>query len=153
MKLYRFSEFWMGIRSIVRLYEKMMKSVCSTYQLSMVEVDIIAFLKNHPQKDTAADIVELRMLSKAAVSKGVDLLIRKSFLERETDHNDRRKVHLKLTKKAEPVMKDIQRTQQNFTDLLFRDFSEEDYEMYYEFRERILMNVKSSEESGHNYEQ
>lgn len=151
--MYRFSEFWMGIRSIVRLYEKMMKSVCSTYQLSMVEVDIIAFLKNHPQKDTAADIVELRMLSKAAVSKGVDLLIRKSFLERETDHNDRRKVHLKLTKKAEPVMKDIQRTQQNFTDLLFRDFSEEDYEMYYEFRERILMNVKSSEESGHNYEQ
>lgn len=151
--MYRFSEFWMGIRSIVRLYEKMMKSVCSTYQLSMVEVDIIAFLKNHPQKDTAADIVELRMLSKAAVSKGVDLLIRKSFLERETDQNDRRKVHLKLTKKAEPVMKDIQRTQQNFTDLLFRNFSEEDYEMYYEFRERILMNVKSSEESGHNYEQ
>lgn len=151
--MYRFSEFWMGIRSIVRLYEKMMKSVCSTYQLSMVEVDIIAFLKNHPQKDTAADIVELRMLSKAAVSKGVDLLIRKSFLERETDQNDRRKVHLKLTKKAEPVMKDIQRTQQNFTDLLFRNFSEEDYEMYYKFRERILMNVKSSEESGHNYEQ
>lgn len=151
--MYRFSEFWMGIRSTIRLYEKMMKSVCSTYQLSMVEVDIIAFLKNHPQTDTAADIVELRMLSKAAVSKGVDMLIRKDFLERETDRNDRRKIHLRLTGKAEPVMKDIRETQQNFTDLLFHGFSEEDYGKYLAFRERILMNVKSSEESGRSYEQ
>ncbi len=70
--MYNFTEFWMGIQRMVRLYEKMMREVCDGYRLSMVEVDIIAFLKNNPQKDTAADIVELRMLSKAAVSKGAD---------------------------------------------------------------------------------
>lgn len=150
--MHRFSEFWFGIRSIVRLYEKMMKEVCDHYQLSMVEVDIIAFLKNHPQKDTAMDIVELRMLSKAAVSKGVDSLIRKSLLERETDQKDRRKIHLKLTGKAEPIMKDIQRTQESFTDLLFQNFSEEEYGTYLGFRRQILDNVKKSEESGNIYE-
>lgn len=150
--MHRFSDFWLGIRSIVRLYEKMMKEVCNSYQLSMVEVDIIAFLKNHPEKDTAADIVELRMLSKAAVSKGVDYLIQKGLLEREPDQKDRRKVHLKLKQKAEPVMKDIQRVQEKFADLLFEGFGESDYSTYFELRKRILSNVKSGEESGHIYE-
>ena len=80
--MYNFTEFWMGIQRMVRLYEKMMREVCDRYRLSMVEVDIIAFLKNNPQKDTAADIVELRMLSNAAVSKGADALIQKGMLER-----------------------------------------------------------------------
>ena len=40
-----------------------------------MEADIISFLKNNPGKDTAADIVELRMLSKGAVSKTVEALI------------------------------------------------------------------------------
>lgn len=148
----RFSDFWMGIRSILRLYEKMMKEICTSYQLSMVEVDIIAFLKNHPQKDTAADIVELRMLSKAAVSKGVELLMRKRLLEREPDENDRRKIHLNLTEQAEPVMQDIQKTQSQFSTLLFDGFEEKEYQEYAALRERILMNVKSGEERRHNYE-
>ena len=58
--MYKFGELWNGLRSMLRLYEKMMKNVCRKYGLSMVEVDIIAFLKNHPMKDTAADIVEYR---------------------------------------------------------------------------------------------
>ena len=52
--MYKFGELWNGLRSMLRLYEKMMKNVCRKYGLSMVEVDIIAFLKNHPMKDTAA---------------------------------------------------------------------------------------------------
>ena len=43
------------------------------------------------------------MLSKGAVSKGVDSLIRKSLLERIPDTEDRRKIHLKLMPKAGPV--------------------------------------------------
>lgn len=44
--MYKFGELWNGLRSMLRLYEKMMKNVCRKYGLSMVEVDIIAFLKN-----------------------------------------------------------------------------------------------------------
>lgn len=150
--MFRFAEFWTGMRSTIRVYEKMMKNVCITYQLSMCEVDIIAFLKNHPQKNTAADIVELRMLSKAAVSKGVDSLIQKSFLEREPDQKDRRKMHLKLTLKAQPVMRDIQTTQEAFVKLLFRDFTEQEYSTYFQMRERMVSNVKLWEEREHIYE-
>lgn len=150
--MYKFTEFWTGMRSVIRLYEDMMKEVCKKYRLTSVEVDIIAFLKNHPHKDTAADIVELRMLSKAAVSKGVDALIQKSLLERNPDTKDRRKIHLKLTQEAKPVMLDIQKVQTNYGELLFNGFSREEYKEYIRLKERMLVNVKTGEERRHDYE-
>ena len=56
----------MGLRSLFRLYDKMLKKVCTEHDLTVIEADIISFLQNNPGKDTAADIVELRGLSKGA---------------------------------------------------------------------------------------
>ena len=61
------TEMWMGLRSLIRLYDKMLKKVCTEHDLTVIEADIISFLQNNPGKDTAADIVELRKLSKGAV--------------------------------------------------------------------------------------
>ena len=45
-----------------------------------MEIKIISFLYNNPEKDTAADIAELRMLPKRNISKAVESLIKKGFL-------------------------------------------------------------------------
>ena len=87
------TELFMGMRSLFRLYDKMLKKVCTEHDLTIVEADIISFLQNNPEKDMAADIVELRGLSKGAVSKAVESLIQKSLLERIPDTEDRRKIH------------------------------------------------------------
>ena len=58
------TELFMGIRSLFRLYDKMLKTVCTEHNLTIIEADVISFLQNNPEKDTAADIVELRMLSR-----------------------------------------------------------------------------------------
>ena len=63
----------------------MLKSVCLKYHLTIIEADIISFLQHNPGKDTAMDIVELRMLSKGAVSKAVESLIQKGILQRHPD--------------------------------------------------------------------
>ena len=68
----RSTELFIGLRSLFRLYDKMLKRVCTEHDLTLVEADIISFLQNNPEKDTAADIVELRMLSKGAVSRSAD---------------------------------------------------------------------------------
>ena len=88
----RTTEIFIGMRSLFRLYDKLLKKVCMEHDLTMIEADIISFLQNNPGKDTAADIVELRLLSKGAVSKGVESLIQKSLLERIPDTEDRRKI-------------------------------------------------------------
>ena len=63
------AELLVGIRRIIRLYEDTVRPVCDTYQITQIETDILAFLHNNPGKDTAKDIVELRMLQKGNVSQ------------------------------------------------------------------------------------
>ena len=140
------TEFWLGLRGMIKLYEKTMKTVCTAYALTMVETDIIAFLKNDPQKDTAADIVELRMLSKGAVSKGVEALIQKELIRRYPDAEDRRRLHLKLTDRSEPILTDIERAQTEFWNTVFKGFSEEELEIHERLKTHMFENVRDAEE-------
>ena len=140
------TEFWLGLRGMIKLYEKTMKTVCTAHALTMVETDIIAFLKNNPQKDTAADIVELRMLSKGSVSKGVEALIQKELIRRYPDAEDRRRLHLKLTDRSEPILTDIERAQTEFWNTVFKGFSEEELEIHERLKTHMFENVRDAEE-------
>ncbi len=140
------TEFWQGLRGMLKLYEKMLKRVCTVHDLAVTEADILGFLKNNPEKDTAADISELKMLSKGAVSKAVDSLIGKGLLSREQDKQDRRKIHLKITPEAASVIKDITKVQNDYWDIMFEGFSEEEYRTYEKLRSRHFENVKRAEE-------
>ena len=63
------TDFLTHIRLTMKLQEQMLKKICEKWQLTITEGKVIAFLYNNPQKDTAADITELRMLSKGNVSQ------------------------------------------------------------------------------------
>ncbi len=90
------THFLVQFRQLNKLYECMLKEICRRHKLTLIETTIISFLYNNPGRDTAADIVELRMLSKGNVSQAVELLIQKSLLKRIPDENDRRRIHLEL---------------------------------------------------------
>ena len=147
------TETWMAIRRVLKLYEKMLRKVCTEYHLTVMEADIISFLKNNPGKDTAADIVELRMLSKGAVSKAVEALIQKSFLDRSADQHDRRKIHLRLRPEARPIMDSIDEIQNEFWNMLLDGFSEEELTGYVRFREKLLLNIDRAMEGKKDYEE
>ena len=134
------TETWMGIRGVIKLYEKMLKRVCTEHHLTVIEADVISFLQNNPEKDTAADIVELRMLSKGAVSKAVESLIQKSLLDRRPDQQDRRRIHLILKPEAGPVTESIESVQDEFWDMVLEGFTEEELEGYARFRKKRLNN-------------
>ena len=136
------TELFMGMRSLFRLYDKMLKKVCTEHDLTIVEADIISFLQNNPEKDMAADIVELRGLSKGAVSKAVESLIQKSLLERIPDTEDRRKIHLRLKPQADPVTKSIDRVREEFLDTILKGFAKDELELHRQFFDRLIENTK-----------
>ena len=72
-------------RYIIKGQDALIKELCDHFHLTKIEGTIIVFLYNNPGKDTAGDIVELRMLSKGNVSQAVESLIQKSLLTREQD--------------------------------------------------------------------
>ena len=142
----RTTEIFTGLRSLFRLYDKFLKRVCMEHNLTVIEADIISFLRNNPGKDTAADIVELRMLSKGAVSKGVDSLIQKSLLERIPDTEDRRKIHLRLMPQAGPVTETADEVGDEFLNTVFVGFTNEELEMQTLFLEIFFHNAKRAME-------
>lgn len=106
------------------------------------------FLQNNPEKDTAADIVELRRLSKGAVSKAVESLIQKSLLERIPDTEDRRKIHLKLKPQVGPVTESIDEVRAEFINTILEGFTKEELEVYAGFRDRLFDNIKKAMEGS-----
>ena len=146
MEMSKSTELFMGIRSLFRLYDKMLKQVCTEHDLTVIEADIISFLQNNPEKDTAADIVELRMLSKGAVSKAVESVIQKSLLERLPDTEDRRKIHLKLKPQAGPVTASIDIVREKFLDTVLEGFTKDEVGLYRQFFDRLTENIKRAME-------
>lgn len=141
--MYRITTLLTNIRRIIKLYDGMLKPICDHYGLISIEATIISFLHNNPGKDTAADIAELRMLSKSNVSLAVESLIQKSLLIRQQDQADRRKIHLSLTPEAEPITREIELVRRQFREQVFEGFSEEELELLTQFNARIAENIKS----------
>mgnify|MGYP005787325059 FL=1 len=137
------TELWMGLRSLIRLYDKMLKKVCTEHDLTVIEADVISFLRNNPGKDTAVDIVELRRLSKGAVSKAVESLIQKSLLERIPDTVDRRRIHLKLKPEAGPVTEMIDDVKEEFLNTVLNGFSKEELQEHTRFFQRLFDNTRT----------
>ena len=136
------TELLLGIRRMIRLYETMIRQVCAQYGLTQIETDIIAFLHNNPGKDTARDIVELRMLQKGNVSQAVETLIQKGFLTRTPDTRDRRLIHLSLTPEAEPVTAAISGARGQFQERLFEGFFSEGRFLYASLSYRLFENAE-----------
>lgn len=138
------TDFLMTLRCVIKFHEGMMKHVCSQYNLSLIEANIIAFLHNNPGKDTAKDIVELRMLSKGNVSQAVESLIQKSLLQRAEDAKDRRKVHLTLLPKSAPITQTIKSMQRDFYQELFQGISLEEQKLFLHINRRLMANSQTA---------
>jgi DNA-binding MarR family transcriptional regulator len=144
----RTTEYLTTIRRIIRQHDNLLKPVSERYGLTAAEMTVISFLHNNPGKDTAADIVELRMLSKGNVSKAVESLIQKSLLRREPDGEDRRKIHLSLLPAAGPITAEIETARETFREKLFQRFSPEERELFDAFNRRLMENIQSIGERG-----
>ncbi len=131
-----------NIRRIIKLYDNMLKPVCDRYGLVPIEATIISFLQNNPGRDTAADIVELRMLAKSNVSQAVESLIQKSLMQRQQDTEDRRRIHLSLTAEVQPITKDIEAVREAFRKQIFRGFTKEEQQQFSRFNDRIAENTR-----------
>lgn len=139
----RTTEFLMNIRSIIKLHESMLREICGEYQLALIEATIISFLHNNPGKDTAADIVELRMLSKGNVSQAVESLIQRSLLRREQDAVDPQ-AHPSVfdCQPPEPIVQSMQRLWARFEDEIFAGLSCDERAIFERVNDRISDNTR-----------
>lgn len=68
-------------------------------------LDVLMFLANNPEFNTAGDVCRYRNIKAALVSFHVEKLVEAGFVERQAVKGDRRKCRLVCTGKAQPVIK------------------------------------------------
>ena len=122
-------------------YNVMCKPLCQQLKLPQTAFDILMFLGNNPQYQTARDIVKIRNIKANLISINVEKLVKEGYLRREEIKGDRRKTKLIITEKAHPVIKEGQQLQQGFVDQLFDNTTQEDKKIFIHVMKNMDKNL------------
>ena len=126
-------------------YTGLIDPVCKKYGLTQMEFNILLFLANNPEFDTAAQITKKRAFTKSHVSMSV--------LTGEYYGTDRRTIHLKLTDAAAPMVSDGKNVQKRAAEIICRGFTPEEHRMLFELMNRINSNISDYRKEGKLHEQ
>ena len=140
--------FWDDMAAMRSLYSAQLDAVGRECGLARVELDILLFLANNPQFDTATDIVERRHISKAHVSQSVKSLEQRGCLERCYEGDNRRTIHLRLMERAQAAVDVGRRAQLHCFETFMRGFSATELEQLRGYLARIAGNVHAEQEEG-----
>lgn len=135
-----------GIRNIKIGYEKTFDNLVEKYGINQIQIDIMLFLYNNPGYDTAQSMCDMRGLAKSNVSTAVEALCRKGWIERKTDNENRRIIHLKITKKAKDFVDEASEKQNSFFEKMFSDFSADQKKQARQMMNMIFNTLDNSEE-------
>lgn len=105
------------------------------------EADVLLFLNNNPELNTARDVAQHRGFSKAYVSKAIEPLARKGLVSICTDPHDRRRQLLTITGGADIAHKLCQE-QQRFLSTMAQGIPDEDLEAFMRATEAMCANAR-----------
>ena len=106
--------FWDKHKTITSYYELLSGKVCDKYELTQMEYDILMFLYNNPQNNTAAEIVKIRKSTKSHVSTSLKNLENKKLIERKQSEENKKHVEIFLLDKAELIVEEGINAQKQF---------------------------------------
>ena len=110
---------WMTIfLNSLDVYKQLCQSVCDDAGILQGELNVLLFLANNPDKNTAMDIYKHAGMKQSILSTRIEKMVKEGYLVREPIPGDRRKIKLVCTEKAEPVIRIGRETQKRFMELL-----------------------------------
>lgn len=133
--------FWDQHKTITSCYEMLTRKVCEKYQLTQMEYDILIFLHNNPQHNTAAEIVKIRKSTKSHVSSSLKNLENRGLVERIQSVDNKKHIEIALLEKAVPIIEDGIKVQKEFAKTLLQGLSEEEKRICVEVFNKICKNA------------
>lgn len=129
-------------RCFKRIYDRQMTVVCNAYGLTHMELDVLMFLYNNTGYDKASDLVELRSFTKSNVSKAVESLTARNYLEGTVDPHDRRIIHLKIRPEAMEAAESGKKAQNAVLEILFNGVTKEEQAAIDVIFSKMAKNIK-----------
>lgn len=143
MKKNTFADF---VICMAKEYEPFRRRIMERFSLSAAEVDVLMFLANNPEYNTAAQVSKIRMIPKSHVSLAVNSLSEKGLLIRKSGEN-RKSVCLVPSESAAPVIAFGREMQDAFQEALFLGFSAEEKAMFDTLHEKMRKNLENTKKS------
>ena len=134
--------FWDKHKTITSYYELLAREVCERYQLTQMEYDILMFLHNNPQNNTAAEIVKIRKSTKSHVSTSLKNLENKKLIERKQSEENKKHIEIFLLDKAELIVEEGINAQKQFAQNVLSGLTEEEKDMCIRVFNKICNNAE-----------
>lgn len=93
----------------MKYFQKLLSELSQEFGLSKQEADVLMFLANHPSIDTSKEISDMLGLSKAYVSKAIEHLNAKKYIEITVGKEDRRFQHIKITENTNEIVRALKK--------------------------------------------
>lgn len=134
--------FWDKHKTITSYYELLSGRVCDRYGLTQMEYDILMFLHNNPQHNTAAEIVKVRKSTKSHVSISLKNLESKGLVERIQSETNKKHIEIALLDKAELIVEAGINAQKEFAQDVLSGLTEEEKRMCINVFNKICNNAE-----------
>lgn len=107
-----------------------------------MEYDILMFLHNNPQYNTAAEIVKIRKSTKSHVSTSLRMLEEKGLIEKRQSEDNKKYVAIILLDKAKTIVNEGTAVQKQFARDILDGLSKEEMDMCKAVFEKIYENAE-----------
>lgn len=124
-----------------KLIEKKSAPIIRRYDLRPVELDILVFLSQSGDGDTAKDIMNSRHISKAHISKSIENLRLRGFVKLSGDPSDHRIMHISLTERTEGVVEEVLAVYQSCCQAMMRNISQEEHMLIHSLWTKVLSGI------------
>ena len=134
--------FWDQHKVITYYYESLSKSICEKYNLTKMEYDILMFLYNNPQFNTAADIVKVRKSTKSHVSTSLKKLENRGFVKRIQSEDNKKHIEIVLLDRAALIVEAGLNAQKQFAQDVLSGLTKEERHMCIKVFDKICNNAE-----------
>ena len=145
---YTASKLFNNANRFIEAYHAVLQPICKETGLPPMAVNILMFIANNPESNTAGDICRCRGLKTGIVSVYVDRLVNEGLLLRQAVQGDRRKTQLSCTAAANGLMDKGCELQKRFAQRLLAGVSSADIEIFHHCLAVLGSNINEIRKNG-----
>jgi DNA-binding MarR family transcriptional regulator len=99
-------KFWEVIPPLWRSVRKFIHDqAAEEFDITLAQFHILRHI--HAGTDSVSNLAKMGRISRPAISRGVDTLVTKGLVSRETDPNDRRRIRLSLSPRGKTLLDEL----------------------------------------------
>ena len=132
-----------NLKLLSKASDKLIYKIAQKYEMSVIELNILLFLKFNMENNLAKDIVDYLGTTKSHVSKAINNLIDKKMIIRVPDDSDNKKLHLILTDKTKEVIHTAIEERKKIKNILLDGISDQDVITLKRIINKMYENINS----------